>query len=482
MRIYQLALLSFLFLFCANINMASAQNGHEITIELSNFKEKVAYLAYYYGDKPYIRDTVEVEKEGTIVFKGEEELEGGIYLVVLPPENQFVQMFVSKGDQHFTLEVDAADLANSVRVKGSLDNQLFYEYMDFLGAQIKKKEAIQTREKKAGENKKKLKAVEADYKKLDDEVIAHHNKVIKEHPKTMTAVFMANRVEIEMPDFEGTDDEIKTKQWQYVKDHYFDNLDLSDPRLTRSPFFYHRVQHYIEKLTVQHPDSIPVSIDKVLNLLKGSDENFKFYLVHFLNTYAKSKIVGMDAVYVHIVENYYAKGLAPWTDKDQLKKIIRNANTLKPLLIGKIAPDIEVEKQDKSKIKLHDVDSDITVLFFWAPDCGHCKKSMPKMVDFYDKYQSKGVEVFAVCTMVQDKCKQCWETIEEKNMDKWINTTDPFLKSRYKVIYDIRTTPQIYVLDKNKEIVSKRIGAEQLGEVIDSYLKYKEKEKKKDLK
>ena len=46
----------------------------------------------------------------------------------------------------------------------------------------------------------------------------------------------------------------------------------------------------------------------------------------------------MDAVYVYLVENYYATGQAAWTEEEQLKKIIDNATTLQPLLVGKIAP------------------------------------------------------------------------------------------------------------------------------------------------
>ena len=109
---------------------------------------------------------------------------------------------------------------------------------------------------------------------------------------------------------------------------------------------------------------------------------------------------------------------------------------------------------------------------FWAPDCGHCKKSMPKTVEFYEKFKDKDVEILAVCTKVQDGCKECWPFIKEKEMDGFINATDPFLRSRYKQIYDIRTTPQIFILDKDKKIVSKRIGAEQLEEVVGDYLKY----------
>jgi len=253
---------------------------------------------------------------------------------------------------------------------------------------------------------------------------------------------------------------------------------MIDERLVHAPFFFQRVEQYINKLTVQHPDSLIKAIDVVLLKVQPAEETFKFYLVHFLNKFAKSKIVGMDAVYVHLVDKYYNKGLAPWTDEEQLEKIVKNATTLKPILIGKTAPDVKMEKRDASPINLHDVKSEFTVLFFWDPDCGHCKKSMPKMLEAYDKFKDRGVEVFAVCTRVTDKVPKCWQYIDEKeNMDRWINVVDPYLQSRYKQIYDIRTTPQIFILDENKEILSKRIGAEQLEEVLEQMIEIKKNEK-----
>ena len=192
-----------------------------------------------------------------------------------------------------------------------------------------------------------------------------------------------------------------------------------------------------------------------------------------MNEYAKSKIVGFDAVYVHLAENYYAKGKAPWTEEEQLSKIVKNAKTLKPILIGKTAPDITVYNKGGDPISLHKLDVPFTVLFFWDPECGHCKKSMPDMLAFHEKYKAKGVEVFAVCTKTGSGVDKCWETIEEKEMGRWINATDQWLRSRYKTIYDVRTTPQIFILDENKTILSKRIAAEQLEEVMDQLIKIK---------
>lgn len=88
---------------------------------------------------------------------------------------------------------------------------------------------------------------------------------------------------------------------------------------------------------------------------------------------------------------------------------------------------------------------------FWAPDCGHCKKSMPLIVDFYNKFKTRGVEILAVCTKTGVDEKTCWESMESMHMNDWINASDPSHASRFKLIYDLKTTPQIYILDKNKK-------------------------------
>ena len=75
-----------------------------------------------------------------------------------------------------------------------------------------------------------------------------------------------------------------------------------------------------------------------------------------------------------------------------MKKIIDNANTLEPLLIGKVAPDIRLETREGEPMQLHDIQAPLTVLYFWRYDCGHCKKSAPKMKEFYEAYKDKGRE------------------------------------------------------------------------------------------
>ncbi len=475
----------FIFLICLPAISFSQKVGFQIKVKIDGFEGKEAYLGYYYGDKQYLRDTAYQAADGWFYFEGNEKLLGGIYLLVMPPDNQFFQFLVDDDEQWFSMETKLEDTAKDMKVDGSPDNEYFYQYLNFLDSKRPEAEELRQQIKDAGDDEKKKSKLQAKLDKIDKEVMDYQQGLILQHPNSLTAATIKANMPLDVPEFTGEKKDVESFYW--VRDHWFDNVDMSDERMIRTPFFFQKVDHYVQKMTVQHPDSLNVAIDNVLKLVKPAEESFKFFLIHFLNVYAKSKLVGMDAVYVHIAQKYYATGLAPWTEQDQLEKIVDNANRLEPLLIGKVAPNIQMETQDGKQMWLHDFASPVTVLFFWDPDCSHCKKSMPAMVDFAKKYKDKGVAVFAICTKLVtrddqgnfsfDEVNKCWSAIKERDMDVFFNTVDPYHRSRYKTIYDIRSTPQIYVLDTDKTIFSKRIGVEQLPEVLDHFLKMKEEDK-----
>lgn len=104
------------------------------------------------------------------------------------------------------------------------------------------------------------------------------------------------------------------------------------------------------------------------------------------------------------------------------------------------------------------------------------------MVEFAKKFKDRGVKVFAVCTAVTDKGPECWKGVEEKGFTDFLflNTYDPYIQSRYKTLYDVRVTPQIFILDRKHEILMKRIGAEELSKVMEQVMQFQEDKKKKD--
>lgn len=451
-----------------------AQEGYAIKAEIEGYEEAELYLGYHYGNKQYLLDTSTVQ-DGRFVFSGAEPLDPGVYLIVMAPNNDFFQVLVTEEEQRFALSTSKDKPVQDMKLENAPDNKLFYDYMQFLDKEKPAAAELSKAAEEAASEKEKERLL-AKREKLDQRVRDYQENLIAKYPGTLTAAIVKANMPLDRPEFEGTEEEVQRKQWRYTQNHYFDNIDLSDPRLLRTPFLFQRVDYYVNKLQVQHPDTIAKAMDKVLEQMKPAEETFKFYLIHFLNESAKSKMVGMDAVYVHLVDQYYAAGLAPWTDEEQLKKILDNAKALKPILIGKTAPNIQLQQRDGTPTSLHEIESEYTVLYFWRYDCGHCKKSTPDMKAFYEKYRDKGVKLVAVCTKFTDEVGECWDYVEEKEIEEWMHLVDPYHRSRYMKVYNIKSTPQIFVLDRNKEILSKRIGAEQLGEVMGRIIEMREQE------
>jgi thiol-disulfide isomerase/thioredoxin len=436
----------------------------DIRVDVDELKDDTLYLGYYYGNKKYFYDTLSREN-GEFSLKADTLAPKGMY-ILLNKELKKYHDLVLEEDQVFSIETDSSFSVEKVSFEGSEINSDFYEYIRMI-SELKPK---------ASELQQKLpdpsaqKTLDKLNKKVKDAQLA----LIDKYPESILAATIKSSMEMDIPEFEGSEKEVQMKKYRYFKTNYLDQVDISKEKLIRAPFFYPYVNRYIKKVVPQHPDSIINALDEVLRpMLKAESEAFKFFLVHYLNHFARSKIVGMDAVYVHLVNEYYKSGKAWWTDEKQLEKILDEVKKIEPTLIGKKAPPITVKKLDnEAPLSLYEIESPYTVLLFWDPECGHCKKAMPDFIEFYENYRDKGVKMVAVCTKLnQDAKEKCLEYIAEReNMEIFTNVYDPFLRSRYKQKYDIRTTPRVYILDDEKEIIMKGIPAEKMSEVMDQII------------
>ena len=468
-----------LFLLTALTTALFAQDNYEITIEIEGYDQPELYLAYSIMDKQYIADTATVNDAGKFVFSSAtSELPRGIYLVVLAPDNVYFQILVgSEKDQVFSLKTEVDNLSD-VAVKSSPENQLFFEYMDYLSQQQEKVAPIRTELADSSLTDIQRAELEEVMEVIDKEVSGYQNNLVQQYPESFLSAIIKANAPNPPPAYEDIADEEErnTKKLIWLREHYFDNIDLQDDRLLRTPFLFSRINYFVDKLFVQHPDTISQAIDQVLMQMDPRSELFQNYVVHFVNKAAGSKIVGMDAVYVHMVDNYYANGRAYWADKESVDKMIAQVAKIRPLLIGKDAPNMQMKRRDGTPVELYDIKANYTVLYFWQFACGSCKKATPVMKEFYAKWKDKGVEIFSVCTK-QGEIDKCWEYVDEKGIGDWLHATDRFM--RFYKDYDIRSTPSIFVLDENKKIVSKRIGASQLDELLTALEKQKEAEKGK---
>ena len=115
---------------------------------------------------------------------------------------------------------------------------------------------------------------------------------------------------------------------------------------------------------------------------------------------------------------------------------------------------------------IYDIKKAFTIVYFWEPNCGHCKTSTPKLKELYDKYKTKDIEIFAVCTQNN---REEWEKYIADNELDWINGWDPGRSTHFDFFYNVNSTPLIYILDKDKIIIAKKIGVENIEGFLNDY-------------
>lgn len=461
---FQILIALCLFKLLCSPNAAAA--GYDLKFNITGLQDSMCYLANYYGDKQYLKDSARANA-GHVNFKGAEELPSGIYLFVFPNKTYF-EVVIDK-QQNFLIECNQTEVINSIKIKGSTDNELFYQYLAYIQKKSKEVEPLKAERKRLLDAKEKTTEIDEQIKAIDKSVVDFKMKFISDHPDAfMTAVFKASQDPVvpEIPVLaDGSKD--STFPYRYYKAHYFDNMSLADERLLRTPVYHSRLSYYMKNLVPQIPDSIIKESDSLIALAKPNKETFKYVVWYITNTYETSNIMGMDQVFVHMAKNYYTKELAYWVDDATLFKIQDRASILEPILIGKKVKNLVLTDTTNAPRSLYNVKAKYTILFFWDPDCGHCKKVTPFLKTYYEQVKSKDVEVFAVCTEVEiDK----WKKYISDNQLKWINVADPKLQNNFRHEFDISSTPQIFLLDSEKKILAKKIDEVTLEKILNKEL------------
>jgi len=453
-----------LFLLLWSMASLTAQaQGYSIKVKIKNLNKGQVFLAYHFSDKIYVADTCELNEKGEGIFQKKKTLTGGMYLIFLPTKTYFD---IIVGDQQkFSVENDTTNFIKNIKVTGSPENDVFIKYQVFLEAKQKEATDLKKQKDAAKGNAAEEANIQKKLETLDKEVKAEINRIITTYPNYFFAKFLKSIQPIEPPeapkDAKGQPID-PNFQYNYYRTHYWDNIDLGDPRMLRTPLLEQKLTTYIEKVVYQIPDSLSKEVDILVNKSKKDKECFRFVLGTLYNYFNKSQIMGFDAVFVHVAQ-YYLNGEADWDDPKYIEELKTKVKKIEPNLLGKIAQNFTVPTVDlKSYIELHKIPGKYTILFFFEPDCSHCQHEAPIMKEVYNRIKDKGVSFLAFCTQL-DTAK-IYKFNKERNLS-WQTVYSPYY-GKYRDDYNIYSTPTVYLLDKDKKIIAKRIDAEQLEKII----------------
>ena len=474
-------------------------------MNIKNFPDSVAYLAKYTFGKQYIVDTCKKVVKGNMVFKGKRELDKGMYfLASLDKEGKAVHRFdfIVDDSFKFSLSTDMNDTQYALKCEGSKINNEFFEYTRFYIN--KNKEFAELGKSTKGMSKAdSTKLMQEKAKQFTDDVVKFEADYLKKHEKDYIGTWLNLKTEKEAKAYPSNLKNARDTmmyRFNYYKSHYWDGVDFSDGRVIRNQFFEARLKKYFDQIVNQlGPDTVANEIDKILSKCVPESEMFNFLFVHFMVEYENPKLVGFDKVFVMLVDKYIRTGKASKIyDEKTTAKIAEKADIVKPLLIGSVAPELFMIDTTNAKIvnkmgfdtavtsesvtklyyknmdklaplykTLSSVQAKYIILIFWDVDCGHCVTEIPKLLKIYHELQKTvDVKVFSVYTVYE--FEKWRKYIVDKKLD-FINVYDPVHINNIKTKYDIFSTPKVYLLDKNKIIMSKHMPVEKIPEIITGF-------------
>lgn len=459
---------------CALSLWATQESGaYAIKVQAPQLKENVLYLGQYYMGKLYTQDSIKIDKKGKGVFSAQKSLPQGMYVLYLKSGN-YVDLLVGD-DQDFSIQLDTIEMAKNLQIKGALQSEDFYAYTRFLSQ--KQQEMTALTEQYNDSTVINKEPIRLKMNALSEQVKEKQDQLIAQYPNGMLGLFLKGLIVPALPQWTDSlhcanPDSCKAMhRYLFYKKHYLDNLNLSDVRTFRTPYITNTLNTYLDKVLVQINDSIIPSAIEMVEKSRGNDTTFQIVASHVLNYSVQSKIMGMDNLLVEMGRRYYMSGLATWADSTLQSNIEKEINKIERSLIGMQAHNIALADSSSVYRYLYSIGgTQITVLYFYEPSCGHCRKTTPVLAQFAKKYQNDPRIKIVAVYMLEDK-KEWQDFVQKNDMSALVNVWDPRRVSNYWYWYDTSTTPMMYVMDSNHKLFAKKIDVETLEMIAKHELK-----------
>ena len=241
---------------------------------------------------------------------------------------------------------------------------------------------------------------------------------------------------------------------------YLNNIDFSIDYIENIPVVYEKVNHYFNQLVSKDTSALKNAINYLLVEKQPNDtfkEQLELYLFHYLFTRKRDMI--FEHAYYYLAANYIKNSTSSWVTEKvriQVKNDLQFGSRTK---FGIIPPKISMPDVNGKLQFLHKVKADYTIIYFYDYDCHTCEQVTPKLRKLYYSNKKKNLKVFAVCLgETSDKWK---EYVVKNKLNEWVNVFDFSTHKVTPLVYSLKYTPTLFLLDKDKRIILKNVSLKE---------------------
>ncbi|MCD8207793.1 MAG: redoxin domain-containing protein [Bacteroidales bacterium] len=185
--------------------------------------------------------------------------------------------------------------------------------------------------------------------------------------------------------------------------------------------------------------------------------------------YLASKLMGDDAVAIHIFDTWFADKAVKMNSDDDYFAASFFAAVNRSSLIGQKAPQLQLYTPENELITLFDTFSSThNILFFYDVGCPTCRAEIVRLKAIYEKYSEK-LSFYAV--YVGSEAERWAEYRNERfNNPEITHLWDPELKSGLSFDYGVIGTPKLFLISPDGTILGRNLDSTSLEALLEIVL------------
>lgn len=240
----------------------------------------------------------------------------------------------------------------------------------------------------------------------------------------------------------------------YLVRHYWDGFDFADTAYLHQPEVTEQaLSNYIDLMRYVAPEMADSALTRLVERTAVPKRVQSYYAGLFEKyLYESDSPVRNEELYIPVLRAILSSPV--WDEIDK----IRPAQLLDLVLrnrVGEMATDFTFTLKEGQTARLHELTADYVLLYFYDPDCHFCQETTrhlsasPVIAGLISKGRLKVLAVYA------EGDEEAWKNHWSAMPSDWMVSYDAALSLKNEELYDLKSMPTLYLLDRDKKVLLK---------------------------
>lgn len=250
----------------------------------------------------------------------------------------------------------------------------------------------------------------------------------------------------------------------YLVAHYWDRFSFADSLqfMNQPEMVEQALVDYVDLFRLVPAAEAENSLSALMDQASVTLNGFLF----FYNTlekylYDATSPMRNEALFIPVLQKMMASNKLSDDDKLRPAMLLKSVSKNK---VGSTAADFSYTKPDGSRHLLSEVQTPLTLLLFFDPECDDCHQVIMRLEKTDVLNQLTADRQLTVLAVYPGENKRLWQTMAQHMLPTWEIGMDESQTIYNKELYDILGFPSMYLLDQHKTVILKDASLTALEE------------------